>query len=146
MTIFPADVDFSAIDTEKTSKSANAAKTDTIGRSFDFDFAEGRFIFSDGKVVEASKAKSIENWIELYIRTDILKYKVYNENFGVDLKDLVSYRLPRGYQVSEIERRITEGILSNCPCAKSVKNWAFDRGHFKFTVVLDDESEVNIYG
>lgn len=144
MAIFPTDVDLSSIIVNTTDETADSTAPETVGRSFGFDFAEGKFIFADGKVVETNKLQAIKNWIELYIRTDVLKYKVYDADFGVDLKDLISYRLPRGYQVAEIIRRITEGILSNCPCTKEVKDWKFDRGHFYFTVVLDDGGEVKI--
>lgn len=144
MALFPTDVNLSDIEISTVDETADTKHLDIVGRSFDFNFQTGKFIFSDGKVIEASKLKAIENWIELYIRTDILKYKIYDEDFGVDTSGLVSYRLPRGYQVAEIERRITEGILTNCPSTREVKDWNFDRGHFSFTVVLDDGEEVYI--
>lgn len=144
MALFPSDIDLNSIKVNTIDETADNKPLDKIGRSFNFDFQKGTFIFEDGKCIESSKLRAIEQWIELYIRTEINKYKIYNSDFGVNLNGLVGYRLPRGYQISEIIRRINEGILNNCPCVKEVKDWNFDNGHFSFTVVLDDNREVKI--
>lgn len=147
MALFPQDVNFSTfgnltIDETETENTPLAM----VGRSFVFDYDTGRFKLTDGEVEETDDIQAIKQWITLYILTDVLKYKIYDDQFGVSFKDLLSYRLPRGYQVSEIIRRITDGIVSYCPKVKNVYDWEFDNGHFRFTVELINGEEVVING
>ena len=98
----------------------------------------------EGKLVEPTKIDAIKQWIELYIRTEINKYAIYTDSFGIDTRGLLGYRLPRGYQVAEIMRRINEGILTKCPDVKSVSDWDFDKGTFSFKVTTNTGEEVVI--
>lgn len=118
--------------------------TGTIRRSIKFDYDKKEFIVDEGKLVEPSKIDSIKQWIELYIRTEINKYAIYTDSFGIDTRGLLGYRLPRGYQVAEIMRRINEGILTKCPDVKSVSDWDFDKGTFSFKVTTNTGEEVVI--
>lgn len=112
----------------------NSDNENTIGRSFEFDFTNNRFVLTNGKVEETNQTQAICQWIETYIRVQKDKYKIYNEEFGMDFSDLVGYRLPRSYQVSEIIRRMTEGIKKHCPMVSDVNDWNFNKGNFSFTV------------
>lgn len=140
--MFPTDVDFEAVDVSTVDSTVTT--TDTLGASLKFDYETERFILVDGKNVEPSKIDAIKQWIELYIRTELGKYKVYTDDFGVDLRGLVGWRLPRGYQISEIMRRINTGILTKCPNVTAVTDWDFDGGTFSFTVTTDTGEEVRI--
>ena len=140
--MFPNDVDLDIqIDTVDDTQDITAG---TIGRSIKFDYDKKEFIVDEGKLVEPSKIDSIKQWIELYIRTEINKYAVYTDSFGIDTRGLLGYRLPRGYQVAEIMRRINEGILTKCPDVKSVSDWDFDKGTFSFKVTTNTGEEVVI--
>lgn len=141
--MFPDDVDLN-IYVNTVDDTQDTAVTGTIGRSIKFDYDKKEFIILDGKPIEPSKIDSIKQWIELYIRTEINKYAVYTDSFGVDTRGLLGYRLPRGYQVAEIMRRINEGILTKCPDIKSVGEWDFSKGTFSFTVVTNTGEEVVI--
>lgn len=141
--MFPADVDFS------TTAEDGAAKPmidlTKLGKSLTFDYKTDRFVLVDGKNKIPTKIESIKQWIELYLRTAVNKYLIYSSDFGVDFSDLVGYRLPRSYQVSEIIRRVNSGILNKCPCVSEVKNWSFDGAKgFSFTVVTNTGEEVKI--
>lgn len=142
--MFPNDVDLDSIEVVTVDTTVDTPVTDTLGASLKFDYETERFILVDGRNVEPTKIEAIKQWIELYIRTEIEKYKIYTSDFGVNFKDLIGYRLPRGYQVSEIMRRINEGILTKCPNVVSVTDWNFDRGTFSFTVTTDTGEEVRI--
>ena len=131
--MFPSDVDFDVL--LQADASDDGQLQGTIGRSIAFDYEKNEFVANDGKL-----------WIELYIRTEISKYAIYTESFGVDTRGLLGYRLPRGYQVAEIMRRINEGILTQCPDVVSVSNWDFDKGTFSFTVKSNMGEEVVING
>lgn len=140
--MFPNDVDLDIqVNTVDDTQDITAG---TIGRSIKFDYDKKEFIVDEGKLVEPSKIDSIKQWIELYIRTEIKKYAVYTDSFGIDTRGLLGYRLPRGYQVAEIMRRINEGILTKCPDVKSVSDWDFDKGTFSFKVTTNTGEEVVI--
>ena len=140
--MFPNDVD---LDIEvNTADDTQDITAGTIGRSIKFDYDKKEFIVDEGKLVESSKIDSIKQWIELYIRTEINKYAIYTDSFGIDTRGLLGYRLPRGYQVAEIMRRINEGILTKCPDVKSVSDWDFNKGTFSFKVTTNTGEEVVI--
>lgn len=119
-------------------------KTEEVGRSFVFDYDTNTFLVADGIVQETDRVQATKQWIELFIRTEKDKYKIYSANFGTDLSDLVGYRLPRGYQVSEIMRRVNDGILNGCKSVQAVRNWKFTKDGFYFTVIMTDGTEVKI--
>ena len=140
--MFPNDVELDIqVNTVDDTQDITAG---TIGRSIKFDYDKKEFIVDEGKLVEPSKIDSIKQWIELYIRTEINKYAIYTDSFGIDTRGLLGYRLPRGYQVAEIMRRINEGILTKCPDVKSVSDWDFDKGTFSFKVTTNTGEEVVI--
>lgn len=119
-------------------------KTEEVGRSFVFDYDSNTFKITSGTVQETDRVQATKQWIELFIRTEKDKYKIYSPNFGTDLSDLVGYRLPRGYQVSEIMRRVNDGILNGCKSVQAVRNWKFTKDGFYFTVIMTDGTEVAI--
>ena len=140
--MFPTDVDIAGEITPAITQLPTT--NDNLGRSLKFDYETNSFVIINGKNVEPSKIDAIKQWIELYIRTEINKYVIYTDEFGVDLNGLVGYRLPRGLQVAEIMRRINNGILSKCPNVTKVSDWNFDKGHFTFTVTTNTGEEVVI--
>lgn len=146
--MFPTDLDLSAIETQtaqETAETATDTGAETLGKSLLFDYAKKEFVFVDGTNAIPNDTDAIAQWIKLFILTELNKYAIYSDSFGLYLGDLVGYRLPRSYQVAEIERRLTEGILTKCPTVRSVQNWNFDAGHFSFTVKTDKGEELVIY-
>ena len=141
--MFPNDVDILDVPINTVDDTQDDTLS-TIGRSIKFNYDKKEFIVDEGKLVEPSKIDSIKQWIELYIRTEINKYAIYTDSFGIDTRGLLGYRLPRGYQVAEIMRRINEGILTKCPDVKSVSDWDFDKGTFSFKVTTNTGEEVVI--
>lgn len=141
--MFPEDIDLESVEVITTDTVENTSP-EPIRASLKFDYETERFVLVDGKNVEPSKIDTIKQWIELYLRTELGNYKIYTDEFGVDLRGLVGYRLPRGYQVSEIMRRINEGILAKCPNVVSITDWQFSGDTFSFTVTTDTGEEVVI--
>lgn len=139
--MFPTDYKF--INSVQSTATITNSQT-KVGRSFAFDYKTHRFVFKDGKNVEDTQIEAIKQWVELFIRTEMKKYKIYADSFGLDLTKLLGYRLPRAYIVSEIKRRITEGILNKVPCVVVVKDWQFNAGIFYFTVLTNTGEEVKI--
>ena len=124
--------------------SVNTTTNTELGMSLKFDYETERFVLIDGTNVIPSKIDSIKQWIELFIRTELLKYGVYTDRFGIDTTGILGYRLPRGYKIAEIMRRTNDGILAMCPGVVAVSDWSFDMGHFEFTVTTDTGEEVRI--
>lgn len=87
----------------------------------------------------------LKQWVELLIKVEKDKYKIYDENFGMDFSDIISYRLPRSVQVSEIIRRIKRVILNSAFHVTDVKDFTFDKGTFTFTLVTDLGEEVVLH-
>lgn len=86
----------------------------------------------------------VKQWVELLIKVEKDKYKIYDENFGMDFSDIVGYRLPRSVQVSEIIRRLKRTIINGCDNVTDVRDFSFDKGTFTFTIVTDLGNEVLI--
>lgn len=122
----------------------NTAPNTELGMSLKFDYETQRFVLVDGANVIPSKVDAIKQWIELFIRTELLKYGVYTNAFGIDTSGILGYRLPQGYKIAEIMRRTNDGILAMCPGVVAVSDWSFDMGHFQFTVTTDKGEEVTI--
>lgn len=107
----------------------------------EFDFKTNTFN-PNGFTDEVTELK---NWVELLIKVEKDKYKIYNENFGMDFSDIVGYRLPRSVQVSEIIRRLKRTIIQGCDHVTDVKDFKFDKGTFTFTLVTDLGEEVILH-
>ena len=144
--MFPSDINISELSAETaTTTTDTETVSETLGKSLLFDYDKKEFVFLDGTNVIPNNGDAIAQWIKLLILTEINKYKIYTDSFGVYFGDLIGYRLPRSYQVAEVERRLTEVILKKCPTIRSVQNWNFDRGTFSFTVTTEKGEGVVIY-
>lgn len=116
--------------------------TNTGERSILFDYVTSSFVLNQGNIKEPTKLEALKQWIQLFVRTELNKYAIYSDTFGIDLSDLVGYRLPRSAQVSEIIRRLNEGITQKCKHVKKCEDFNFDNGTFSFTVITDMGEEV----
>ena len=112
-----------------------------IIKSIKFNYGTNTFIVDD----PPNEVEQIKQWVELLIKVEKDKYKIYNENFGMDFSDIVGYRLPRSVQVSEIIRRLKRTILNGCDHVTDVRDFTFDKGTFTFTIITDLGEEVVMY-
>ncbi|MGL6063770.1 MAG: DUF2634 domain-containing protein [Fusobacteriaceae bacterium] len=119
-----------------------------------FDFKTERVILKDGKVIFADKIKQVQQWIELLIKSETGKYKVYDEtDFGMtNLYGLRGHSLfENPFLLMELEREIKEKI-ENKNEIRAVTNisteYNFNQLFIKITVQLITgeiaASEVNI--
>lgn len=109
-----------------------------IIKSITFNYDTNTFIVDD----PPNEVEQIKQWVELLIKVEKDKYKIYNENFGMDFSDIVGYRLPRSVQVSEIIRRLKRTILNGCDHVTDVRDFTFNKGKFTFTIITDLGKEV----
>lgn len=110
-------------------------------KNIKFDYANNCFVPDE----LTDNVNDIKQWVELYIKVELNKYKIYNADFGMDFRDLISYRLPRSVIVSEIIRRLKRGIINGCDHVTDVKDFTFDKGTFTFTLVTDLGEEVVLH-
>lgn len=87
----------------------------------------------------------VKQWVELLIKVEKDKYKIYDEHFGMDFSDIVGYRLPRSVQVSEIIRRLKRTIINGCDHVTDVRDFTFNKGTFTFTLITDLGKEVILH-
>ena len=118
--------------------------TESGERSLLFDYETNSFVIKNGNIQETSRVEAVKQWIELFIRVELNKYAIYSDNFGLDLSNLIGYRLPRSVQVSEIIRRLNDGIINGCKHVKACEDFSFDNGTFSFTVITDLGEEVKL--
>lgn len=112
-----------------------------IIKSIKFNYDTNTFIVDD----LPTEVEQIKQWVELLIKVEKDKYKIYDENFGMDFSDIVGYRLPRSVQVSEIIRRLKRTILNGCDHVTDVRDFTFDKGTFTFTIITDLGEEVILH-
>lgn len=91
------------------------------------------------------EVEQLKQWVELLIKVEKDKYKIYDDNFGMDFSDIVGYRLPRSVQVSEIIRRLKRTIINGCDHVTDVRDFTFDKGTFTFTLITDLGEEVVLH-
>lgn len=110
-------------------------------KSVKFNYYNNTFDVDDSP----SEVDQVKQWVQLLIVTEKDKYKIYDEHFGMSFDDLISYRLPRSVQVSEIIRRLKRTIINGCDHVTDVKDFKFDKGTFTFTLVTDLGEEVILH-
>lgn len=110
-------------------------------KSIKFDYSTNNFIVDEAP----TEVDQVKQWVELLIKVEKDKYKIYDDHFGMDFSDIVGYRLPRSVQVSEIIRRLKRTILNGCDHVTDVRDFTFDKGTFTFTLVTDLGEEVILH-
>lgn len=93
------------------------SKIELPGRTYKLDIEHGCIRgFTD-------KADAVLQAVYLMLSVERYKYPIYSRNYGVELNDLIG--TPCDYAMSEIERRITEALLTD-DRIKSVDGWLFE--------------------
>ncbi|KUO70727.1 MAG: hypothetical protein APF77_17780 [Clostridia bacterium BRH_c25] len=125
---------------ELTYNSSETNETQTVGKSFLFDFDTGEFVLRDGKFIKIEGAAAIKQWVHSTLQTEKYKYLIY-QNHGIELESLVERQLPYKLFTSEAERAIREALEIH-DNIKSVTDFGFERLQSSlkvtFTVNLTD--------
>lgn len=107
------------------------------GKSFLFDFKMNDFIYSNGNPIIVEGKEALKVWIEKMIRTEKFRFAVHKDiEYGITIDDLIGSVHPREFIESEMEREITEALLTN-PYIESIDNWAFEYAGSKTTIYFD---------
>lgn len=125
-----------------------------LGKAFLCDYETGQLVIKDGKPVRATYTEAIKQWVELFLRTQLNKYKVYQDTgFGMlDLYNLRGHKVVNNaYLQAEIKRELKEN-LEKSKFIKKVDNVTFEfvgqRMIIKLTTFLEGgevvENEVTL--
>lgn len=127
-------------------------------KEIEFDFKSNRVVIKNGKVTFLDEVYRVKQWVEILLRTELGKYRVYDDTeFGIlslyKLRGNSFFNTPFG--VSELERELKEKI-KNKKEVKEVVNFSmnidFNTLKISFTIklksgnTLSDVSEVDING
>lgn len=112
--------------TDNPTSSSSAAAGGKVTFTFDFDI--GDFLIKDGKLQELSGFDALKIWIKKILNTKKDKFRIYEitDSYGVKLLEYVNSDLPFAFIKAEIQKEITEILLTN-EQIKSVENFSFER-------------------
>lgn len=130
---------------------ADTAEIKPLGKSFVFNFKTGKHDVIDGRLEECTFVENISQWIEVILRTELNKYKIYTEDetedFGISIYKYIGQRnIPLIYLSSELKREIEEQLLQH-RFIESITNYSTERVnrglHIQFTVLLKNSETIN---
>lgn len=116
--------------TQSTSGTAtDSSTTSTGGKTFNFDLDAGEFVIKDGKLQTLTGFEALKMWIKKALKTKKNKFRIYGKDgdYGVTLLDFINSDSPFAFIKAEIQREITEMLLTNDEI-KAVGNFSFERG------------------
>ena len=111
--------------------------------TFDFDFTNGDFILDGSNVSVLSGIDALRIWIEKVIRTQVGRYPLYSDEYGVNIEDLI---IGKGYGFdfieTELKREIQTSLLRNSDIT-AIRSFTVSK---KGTVLDIQFTAVTVYG
>lgn len=115
---------FPTVATEVTPVTGREAQVQ-FGKSWKFDFETGEFVMTPtGRVIETSDNEAWLEWCKKAVHTGRYRHLVYSRNYGQELEDLIGKNLTREAKESEIQRMVTECLMTD-PRTARVDNFSF---------------------
>ena len=121
---------------------AESMETQTVHKTFAFDFNEGDFILKDGKMVEESGMEYLKTWIKKALRTVKDSSYYAGVNYGSDHHSLIGQVYKPAFSRAEYERLIREALLVNDAITR-VENFTFSQTGSRLTISFD---VISIFG
>ncbi|GEC93504.1 DUF2634 domain-containing protein [Brevibacillus brevis] len=117
-------------------------KTQTVHKTYLWDFVAGDFVLKDGKLIEVTGLEYIKVWIEKILRT-VKRSLIYAETeYGSEHHSLIGQNFHPDFSRSEYERMIREALLQNEAITK-VDNFSFSQTGSRLEINFEVSS---IYG
>lgn len=115
----------------------HAVATKYSGVSFAFDFDKNEYVVKDGKLVELSDIDALKQFITWALKTEVKKYKIYDEAYGIDRDAFIGTKtLPSAFINSELKRQITEQLTKH-PMIVEVRNFTHSKDRNTLKIEFD---------
>lgn len=127
--MFPSIVTESGDENEQQTLREKTISTSTeLGKTPLFDFENKSVVLINGSPKLTYNIEAIRQWIVLFITTPKDTYRIYDgTSFGTSVRKLFgSKRLNNGYEESEVEREIREG-MKLCPAINRVTSFNMEK-------------------
>lgn len=111
-----------------------------IGMGFAFDWDTQRLQMQEGTPVLVYGIAAIKEWVQLVVRTRRGRSPIYPEDFGAPVQDLVGRKAPRGYDLSELRRCLTESAAYN-PGIREIGQMSYDGTVINCPITLEDNED-----
>lgn len=123
-------------DADQTMVEEFSAKLETaIGTGFLFDWEHGCYFMEAGSPVEVTGTEAVKEWIRQVLRTWRGRYAIYPLDFGAPAQALVGQKAPKGFDLSELRRQLTESATYN-PAITDVGPVTYDGRTITCTITL----------
>lgn len=130
---------FDAVAQEQEAMTATRPETE-IGMGFAFDWQNQRLKMQDGTPVLVYGVAAIKEWVQLVVRTRQGRYSIYPADFGAPVQDLIGQKAPKGYDLSELRRHLSESAAYN-PGIRDVGQMRWDGATIQCTLTLEDNDD-----
>ena len=106
---------------------------------FRFDWASNCFVMAAGTPEEVTGTEAVKTWLELVIRIRRGRYAIYPEDFGAPVQDLMGHKYPKGFDLSELRRQLSE-TAKYLPAIREISDVTYDGDTIQCTVLLETEA------
>ena len=130
---------FDALEAE-TFAAAQPRDPREMGVTFLFDWDNHRYYMESGSPVEVTGDQAVQAWLQQVLRTKQRRYAIYPVDFGALLQDLIGYKAPNGFLLSELRRQLLDSA-GHCAAIQDGKlEWNRDDGTITGDLTLEDPS------
>ncbi|MCU6709395.1 DUF2634 domain-containing protein [Paenibacillus sp. J5C_2022] len=119
-----------------------SALKQSVHKTFDWDFEQGDFRLSDGKVVEVAGIDYLKIWIEKTLRTPKDSLIYVGTGYGSEHFSMIGQSFNPSFVNEEMKRMISEALTFN-DAITNVDNFTFTHNGSTTTIEFQVES---IYG
>lgn len=130
---------FDALEAE-TFAAAQPRDPREMGVTFLFDWDNHRYYMESGSPVEVTGDQAVQAWLQQVLRTKQRRYAIYPVDFGALLQDLIGYKAPNGFLLSELRRQLLDSA-EYCAAIQTIGtlDWNTD-GTITGDITLEDPS------
>lgn len=131
------------VTTQDVESIESAESTRDIGKVFQFDFDNNKYVVENGKLVQISKIEAVKQFIRWTLKTQIRKFKIYDADYGIDRDTFIGQKtLPTGFINSELKRQIDEQLVKH-PYITRIENFSHTRASNNLFIEFDVITTLN---
>jgi Protein of unknown function (DUF2634). len=96
----------------------------SVFTEYAWDFANDRFLYEAGKHKIVTENEALKVWIYKALKTERWRYRVYDNDYGIELEQFIGRRTNNSSSAGEVEQFISEALLAN-PYIKSIEDMQY---------------------